>query len=136
MERSNKEVVRHLRALIYALNDNENIEDLLPSVQRILNSNRVEPMRTSPADMLFGKSIDLDRGIFLPAPVLKKMNVSLSDWAANMLKEQKRIIEQAKKVQRAKDVAHIANADPRRSDFAIGSYVLCVNFKEGTGKQA
>ena len=124
VERSNKEVVRHLRALIYALNENENIEDLLPSVQRILNANRVEPNRTTPADILFGNSIDLDRGIFLPAPVLKKMNISLSDWASNMLKEQKRIIEQAEKVQRAKDVAHIANADPRRTDFAIGSYVL------------
>ena len=77
----------------------------------MLNASRVEPMRSTPADMLFGNSIDLDRQIFLPAPVLKSMNISLSDWASNMLKEQKRIMDAAEKVQRAKDVAHIANAD-------------------------
>ena len=124
VERANKEVMRHLRALVYDLNDNENIADLLPSVQRIINANRVESNRTAPAELLFGNAITLDRGIFLPTTVLTDMNVSLSVWASNMLKEQDKLMKKAERIQREKDVAHMNNADPRRTEFPVGSYVL------------
>ena len=52
VERSNKEVMRHVRALVYELNDNENLPDLLPSVQRIMNATRVESNQTAPAHQL------------------------------------------------------------------------------------
>ena len=124
VERMNKEVMRHLRALVYEHSENENIEELLPSVQRIINANRNEANQTSPAEMLFGNSINLDRGIFLQQSVLTDMNVSLSSWAATMLKAQGQIMRKAELLQRTKDAEHIARADPRRSEFAIGSYVL------------
>jgi hypothetical protein len=120
----NKEVMRHLRALVYEHSENENIEELLPSVQRIINANRNESNQTSPADLLFGNSINLDRGIFLQHSVLNDMNVSLSTWASTMLKAQSAIMRKAELIQRTKDADHIARADPRRSEFAVGSYVL------------
>ena len=52
------------------------------------------------------------------------MNVSLSAWASKMLKEQSRLMKKAELIQRRKDGDHIAKADPRRTEFAIGSYVL------------
>ena len=124
VERMNKEVMRHLRALVYEHSENENIEELLPSVQRIINANRNESNQTSPADLLFGNSINLDRGIFLQQAVLTDMNISLSSWASSMLKAQASIMRKAELIQRTKDAEHIARADPRRSEFAIGSYVL------------
>ena len=124
VERMNKEVMRHLRALVYEHSENENIEELLPSVQRIINANRNEANQTSPAELLFGNSINLDRGIFLQHSVLSDMNVSLSSWAATMLKAQGQIMRKAELLQRTKDAKHIAQADPRRSEFAVGSYVL------------
>jgi hypothetical protein len=120
----NKEVMRHLRALVYEHSENENIEELLPSVQRIINANCNEANQTSPAELLFGNSINLDRGIFLQESVLTEMNVSLSSCASSMLKAQGQIMRKAELLQRTKDAEHISRADPRRSEFAVGSYVL------------
>ena len=41
-----------------------------------------------------------------------------------MLKAQGQIMRKAELIQRTKDADHIARADPRRSEFAVGSYVL------------
>jgi len=41
-----------------------------------------------------------------------------------MLRTQEALLKKANLMQKAKDDAHIANADPRRSEFAVGSYVL------------
>ena len=60
----NKEVVRHVRALVYEASDNENLEELLPSVQRICNANRNDSNQTSAAELLFGNAITLTRGIY------------------------------------------------------------------------
>ena len=87
---SNKEVMRHVRALVFEGNRNENLEDLLPSVQRIINASRVDSTQASPAAILIGNSVDLDRNIFLPASTLTDMNVSLSTWASNMLENQRK----------------------------------------------
>ena len=92
VERMNKEVLRHLRALVYEHSKNKNIEELLPSVQRTINASRNEANQTSPAELLFGNSINLDRGIFLQHSVLSDMNVSLSSWASSMLKAQGQIM--------------------------------------------
>ena len=67
VERANKEVMRHLRAMIFANNDHTQWDfRFLPMVQRIINSSRNESIGVSPAKLLFGNAIDLDRGIFLP----------------------------------------------------------------------
>ena len=66
VERYNKEINRHLRALTY---DNSSLTDYkksLPFVQRILNSNHSDRLKISAAQMLFGNMLNLDRGIFLP----------------------------------------------------------------------
>ena len=56
--------------------------------------------------------------------MISDMNISLSGWASKMLRTQEALLKKAELVQRTKDELHIANADPRRSEFAIGSYVL------------
>ena len=64
VERYNKEINRHIRALTF---DNNSLTDYrfsLPFVQRILNSNYSD--RFSAADLLFGKVVKLDRGLFEP----------------------------------------------------------------------
>ena len=66
VERYNKDINRHLRALTY---DNLSLTDYkksLPFVQRILNSNHSDQLIISAAQMLFGNMLNLDRGIFLP----------------------------------------------------------------------
>ena len=66
VERYNKEINRHLRALTYDNITLSNYRLALPFVQRILNSNHSDRLKISASQMLFGNVITLDRGIFLP----------------------------------------------------------------------
>ena len=104
VERYNKEISRHLRALTY---DNSRIKKnmlitsvtltdykkSLPFVQRILNSNHSDRLKISAPQMLFGNMLNLDRGIFLP---LEERPVSirpLSLYASEMLAMQKNLLK-------------------------------------------
>ena len=126
VERINKEVLRHLRAFIYDLNltTREALEDMLPGVQRICNANYTAPNRVSPAQILFGNAIDLDRGLFLPRAALPDRQRRLTKYLGDMLDQQDKLIKKSEKLLRQKDETHMANADPRRSDFPAGSWVL------------
>jgi hypothetical protein len=100
VERANKEVLRHLRA--------------------------ESSIGTTPASLLFGNSITMDRGIFLPFPKLDDNNtyISLSAWSAHLIEVQAATLKAAQQHQLNKDNDHIRKADPRRSEFTPGSYVL------------
>jgi transposase InsO family protein len=86
VERMNKEINRHLRALTYDYLSLENYKVALPFVQRILSSNYSDRLKISAPDLLFGKVLSLDRGIFLPSIQSAK---PLSSYASKMLKMQK-----------------------------------------------
>jgi hypothetical protein len=125
VERANREVMRHIRAFIYEYNEDTNIEELLPSVMRIMNTNVHESVGTSPANLMFGYTVNLDRGIFLPEKALSKVNISLSHWAARMLKEQQRLLKTTENLQRAKDAANIAKRTKTNpNELKVGSFVL------------
>ena len=57
--------------------------DELPLVQRIMMAEPNEVIGVSPAQLLFGNLIQLDRGIFLPNLPREgvEAEVALSDWA-------------------------------------------------------
>jgi hypothetical protein len=125
VERANREVMRHLRNLIFAHNEIAKwSKHYVPLVQRIINTSRVESHQSVPAELLFGNSITLDRGVLLPAASVSDNRTSLSTWAADMLKKQAELIQTAKAAQLRKDQQHIVDADPRRTIFEIGEYVL------------
>jgi transposase InsO family protein len=56
VERMNKEINRHLRALTYDNLSLDNYKDSLPFVQRILNSNHSDRLKISAADLLWSSS--------------------------------------------------------------------------------
>ena len=68
VERTNKEVNRHLRVFIYDTCIPEDYHLCLPFIQRIINSSQNHRSKVSPAQSLFGNSINLDHGILLPFP--------------------------------------------------------------------
>jgi len=125
VERVNKEVMRHLRNLIFAHNEIDKwSKHYLPLVQRILNTSRVDSHNAVPAELLFGNAITLDRGVLLPATAISDNRKALSTWAADMLAKQEDLMKTAKEIQRLKDDKHIAMADPRRTTYNIDEYVL------------
>jgi hypothetical protein len=89
-----------------------------------MNTSRVDSHQSVPAELLFGNSITLDRGVLLPAAVISDNRTSLSTWAADMLKKQEELLRTAKTAQLSKDQLHMAVDDPRRTTYEVGEYVL------------
>jgi hypothetical protein len=100
--------------------------DVLPLVQRIMMAEPNEVIGVSPAQLLFGNSIQLDRGIFLPN--LPKggveAEIALSDWADKMYEAQRVLLDTAQRLQRQKDAIHMETTKGVLTRFDVGSYVL------------
>jgi hypothetical protein len=128
VERANKEVMRHLRAII--LNDRVQSKwsiDQLPLVMRILNSEEKTSTGVSPAELLFGNTVNLGREL-LRRPIVAAGNPipaqTLSEYMENMLRCQKRLIEVAQTTQLEKDTHHMSGFDPDFTEYPVNSYVL------------
>ena len=63
VERRNKEVNHHLRDILYHTKVKDKWSEACLLVQRIINAQRMEPIGTSPAQIIFGNSVNLDSGI-------------------------------------------------------------------------
>ena len=92
VERFNKEINRHLRALTFDTNDLNNYKMALPFVQRILNSNYSDRLKISSSQLLFGNMLNLDRGLFLP--VSERSNKKpLSKYMSDLLSIQDKLLK-------------------------------------------
>jgi hypothetical protein len=133
VERANKEVMRHLRAIIF----HEKVVstwsmDQLPFVQRILNAEEKERTGVSPAELLFGNAVKLSRNLLIPASEFQESEGStrLSDRMSQMLQTQSQLIEVAQATQLAHDAYHVSSYEPGFTEFPVNSYVL-LNHPEG-----
>jgi len=99
----------------------------LPLVKCILmTDHRNEVTRMTPAEMLFGNAVDLDRGIFLPTtPVDEEgKEVRLSELAASALQIQRDLLGIAAKRQKKRDHNRMIQEDnPNYANFPVGSFV-------------
>ena len=126
VENANKRSQEFLRTMLF---DNRIISrwsDVLPLVQRIMMAEPNEVIGVSPAQLLFGNSIQLDRGIFLPQlPAAGvETEVALSDWADRMLSAQKVLLDTAQRLQKQRDSAHMEQFRGVPTLFEVGTYVL------------
>lgn len=123
VERANKEVNRHLRALIFDFPDINQLARRLPFVMRILNTTKNAVTGIAPAQLLFGNVIDLDEGILLPRSERPKF-ASLTDASAEMIKTQDELCRRAAELRRQADHAHLTSQDEIITIFEKGTYVL------------
>jgi hypothetical protein len=141
IERANKEFNRHIRAIIFERREVKDIwSDMVPLVQRIMNSEIVESIGVSPAQLLFGNSVRLDKGIFLPhirnidsSVIVEDEQIPrrLSQWISRMLDVQSKLIASACKNQIEKDAQWMKSKEKDFiTEFPIGSYVL-ITYNEG-----
>jgi cleavage and polyadenylation specificity factor subunit 1 len=123
VERANKEVNRHLRALIFHKNVINEWSKNKPLIQRIINATKSDLTQYCPADLLFGTAISLDRGIFLPH---EKSNneVELSEWAHKRLLAQQAILNKSKEIMKNRDDEHMASKEHPPTRYEINTYVL------------
>lgn len=130
VERSNKEVMRHLTAILF---DRRILSvwsmEYLPLVQRIINAQEHDSIGVSPAELLYGNSINLYNGLLSPILMEEKEEEAsepgkLSDFVGNLLKVQTNLIQVAQEKQLIQDSYHISEVDDDLMGFPINSYVL------------
>ena len=128
IERANKEVMRHLRAIVF--DDKLQYSQwstYLPLVQRIMNGSPVGATGITPAQLLFGNAISSTNERLLPEPTPYVQNKPLSEVTSDMLKMQHHLIGLHQKLLRKHDSKHLAipfDTAKKVDHFPKGSYVL------------
>jgi transposase InsO family protein len=125
-ERTNKEINRHMTSLFFDRKIKDNYRNAKPMIQRILNSNYSDRTKISPADMLFGKAVDLDRGIFAPfEESTSTSSIPLSQTTSKMLQLQKDLMRIHREILKKGDETHnTEDPDTEFTVFANDEYVL------------
>ena len=120
VERVNREVLEHLRGLIFDKRVQTKWSRYLPIVQRYINTSVHSATGCTPAELVFPSGAEIDKQ-FLVDP----SGGSLSDYVREMQEAQHRVIALAEQRLRRRDQAHMArNSDNEEPEFAEGSYVL------------
>ena len=128
VERENKEVLRHLRTLIYERNSLRKWSSIyLPLTQRLVNSMIKKSTGVSPASLLFGNTLDLDRRVLLDeTQLVATADKPLSKYVSDMIKAQSELILSAQSLQSERDSYSVArrSLSGRTIEYPVGSYVL------------
>jgi len=99
--------------------------DHLPLVMRIFNSEEKKNTGVSPAELLFGNTVDLGRRILRdPVNPPQGSDVTLSEYMEGLLQQQSLLIQVAQATQLKHDTHHMSAFDSDYTEFPINSYVL------------
>ena len=124
VERTNKEINRHLRALTFHKNTIDDYQLSLPFVQRILNSSHNSRTKISPSDLLFGNALDLSGGIFNNIKPIEPNTLTLTQSSSKMLQMQTKLNKVAKDILEESDNKHNTENSLEPTEFLIDSFVL------------
>ena len=126
VENANKRSQEYLHSMLFDNRILKRWSDVLPLVQRIMMAEPNEVIGVSPAQLLFGNSMQLDRGIFLPNLPKEgvEAEIALSDWADKLFEAQRVLLDTAQRLQQQKDARHMEATTGVTTRFDVGSYVL------------
>ena len=119
VERQNKEVMRHLRNIVFDKRVAANWSKYLPLVQRIINTSVNSATGITPAEAVFPNGLVLDRSL-----VSDENPIYMSSYISELQRAQARIIAVAEQNLREKDNKHMESYSKERTEFPSGSYVL------------
>ena len=133
VERANKEVMRHLRAIMFDKKVMTDWSKYLPFVQRIMNSSVHSATQISPMTLIYGHAVDLNRGLIIPYEAPKN---GMAEYIADIINVQRTALKTAMETQYARDLYQIQSAYKHNKSagnepqFPIDSYVL-VKYERG-----
>jgi len=119
VERQNKEVLRHLRNILFDHRVADRWSKYLPLVQRLLNTMKNSSTGLTPSEIVFPNGIQLDKSL-----LTESSSIFVSLYIADLQQAQARMIALAEISLRSKDEEHMKNYSPLRTHFDVGSYVL------------
>ena len=125
IERANREIIRHLRNIIYENKILNEWEDHLPDIMRIKNATRVSSTGVAPAELVFGSAYRLEAGILYPHKIYDDIQMSIHDYLLRQYNIQQAVLSAAYKHQDDTDAKHLAQtAADTEEEFDIDTYVL------------
>ena len=131
VERLNKEVMRHLRNLIFDRRVYNTWSQYLPFVQRIINTMPHTSTGISPAEIIT-PGLNLQRRLLIDQDMEEyeavQQSCTFPEWINQMLNIQSHLIERAQTNLRQRDAKHVEKKNLENEEeitkFPIGSYVL------------
>ena len=124
VERANKEILRHVRSILFDKGIHKEWHLAIPLVQRILNSQQSSTIGCAPAEIIFSNAPNLEKGIYM-TPIPKVLdNDSLSVWHSKRITLQQRVLQSAKDIQTKLEQEKISQSSGTPTEYAEGSYVL------------
>jgi hypothetical protein len=132
VERLNREVMRHLRNLVFDRQVYDNWSHMLPFINRILITTIHSATGVTPAEVMFGSSVQLERGIISPL-LTDELNTlqktcTYPEYITKMWASQQSLISKARENLQAKDTKHMAKKNEENdgdiTTFPVDSYVL------------
>ena len=125
VERANREILRHIRSILFDRGIHMEWNMAVPMVQRILNSQKSSVTGASPAELVLTNAINLDRCIYLDQPLTAIDNDTLSTWHSKRLSLQQRLLLTAQQNMQAMEAEKLAQTNGTPTEFAVDTYVLC-----------
>ena len=123
VERANKEVVRHIRNIVYELRKNDSWDDELLKVQAMMNEKTSEATGLSPNQIIFAGQIDLHAGRLYPQPTIKQ-HQSMSSYMKKQIEFQDNLMKLAEKEIMENDKNHLENNVDLEIKYDIGDYIV------------
>jgi hypothetical protein len=121
VERANCSILEKLRDMIFektlVLHTESQWSDLLPMAQRIINGSYHSAIGTSPASILFGGSIDINRCLLSKMPASVKVNVETYEGA--LVHNQRVLINAAEKHHEKMCCKVMAKAEDCQKDLSV-----------------
>ena len=101
-------------------------DEFLPAVERIKNNEICNSTGVSPVELVFGRNVNLDRGILYPLHEVPSTNMRMSDYILRQREIQTIAIQVAEETQAQTDAKHLAKNLPkhRKTEYKINDYVL------------
>ena len=143
VERANREVQRHLVAIVSHRKVYDIWRRVLPLVQRLMNSSVHSSTGTTPAKILYGGSTRLEAGLFAERHVQAHLKGPKADAAKTLgkyldelLTLQRRVIDAAAEALKARDTLHLrAHTPDNVTVYPIGTYVLVAYPRSDRGRK-
>ena len=119
VERQNKEVLRHLRNIIFDRRLAAKWTKYLPLVQRVLNATRHSSTGLTPSEIVFPNGVQLDKSL-----LTESSSVVVSSYISDLQRAQALVLSIAEESLRSMDRKHMEEYSPLRTVFEDGSHVL------------
>ena len=135
IERCNREILRHLRCIVLDRRLTRKWSTYLPMVWRVMNATVSSATGTSPAAIMFGGAVNMDRYLLpekvptgvksvLASIMDNKRRLTVGDYVQHLTEAQKCIVDASNKFQEGVIARRIAKSPEQPTEFEYGDWVV------------